>query len=49
MSERVVRAVEDDVQTLRLGGFEEGDGFFIQGVSAMEKGDVGQVYWAQFS
>lgn len=49
MGECVVRAVEDDVKTLRLCGAEERHGLFIEGVSAMEQGDGGEINRTQFS
>lgn len=49
MSECVVHAVENNVQTLRLCGGEERHSLFIEGVSAVEQGDGGEIYRTQLS
>lgn len=49
LSECIVHAVEDDVKTLWLNRGEESRSLLIEEVSAMEQGDGGEIYRAQFS
>lgn len=49
LSQRLVHAVEDDVDALRLAGGEERRGLGVEGVSAAEQGDAGEVHRTQFS
>lgn len=49
LCERLVHAVQDDVNTLRLRRGQKGRRFFIEEISAVKEGNGGQVNWTQFS